>query len=93
MVIPRKTILKLLLRGIDDLSFIYTIKKDAKTKKDGRYGIRTKGIVAYYEKDHASLILLTAYKVGQENESITSRAIAISGMLISFIKNDIQTTY
>lgn len=90
VTIPESTLLKMLLRGVLNLSFVDQIQKEACRAKIGkRKGIKTlDGIVTYFERiSDDEVVVLTAYYVGRENESIGSRAVALSGLLTNIIRN------
>ena len=87
VTIPPTTLLKMLLRGISDLSFIDEILKDSPNCQIGeRRGLRTLGgIVTYYEKTIDEIIIVTAYLQGRESERLDMRIVALSNLLISMI--------
>lgn len=90
VTIPELTLLKMLLRGVLNLSFIDQIQKEAYRAKIGkRKGIKTlDGIVTYFERiSDDEVVVLTAYHIGRENESIGNRAVALSGLLTNIIRN------
>lgn len=89
VIIPETTLLKMILRGVLNISFMDQIKKEAARIKVGqRKGIRTQdGIVTYFERiNEGEAVVLTAYHVGRENESVKKRAIALTGVLVNMIK-------
>ena len=89
VIIPQKTIVKMLLRGVLNLSFIDEVQKQAQRAKVGkRKGLKTlDGIVTYFERvSDDEVVILTAYHVGRENENIQGRAVALSGLLANMIK-------
>lgn len=88
VTIPPTTLLKMLLRGITDLSFIDEVMKDSHNCNIGeRRGLRTLGgIVTYYEKTiNDEIIIVTTYLQGREEERLDERIIALSNLLINMI--------
>jgi hypothetical protein len=88
VTIPPTTLLKMLLRGICDLSFIDEVMKDSHNCKIGeRRGLRTLGgIVAYYEKTtNFEIIIVSTYLQGKEEERLDERIVALSNLLINMI--------
>jgi hypothetical protein len=85
--IPPTTLLKMLLRGIYNISFIdEVIKVSDKMHCGDRKGIRTlDGIIVYFEKVEDTTIILSAYLVGHEDEVLDNRITALSNLLISII--------
>lgn len=85
--IPPTTLLKMLLRGIYNISFIDEVLKESEKMQSGtRKGIRTlDGIIVYFEKRDDTIIVLSAYLVGHENDVLDSRITALSNLLISII--------
>lgn len=87
VTIPPTTLLKMLLRGISDLSFIDEVMKDSHNCNIGeRRGLRTLGgIVTYYEKTQTEIIIVTTYLQGREEERLDERIVALSNLLINMI--------
>jgi len=87
VTIPPTTLLKMLLRGISDLSFIDEVMKDSHNCNIGeRRGLRTLGgIVTYYEKTKTEIIIVTTYLQGREEEKLDERIVALSNLLINMI--------
>jgi len=89
VTIPATTLIKMLLRGVLDLSFINFVVKEAPSMKiNERKALKTiSGIVARFEKiSNDEVVVLSAYIQGRENESIQKRAIALSGMLTQILE-------
>jgi len=84
VIIPPKTVLKMLIRGITDLSFIGEIIKDAKQVQDGKKRrLRVNGLITYYTKHANQIIVLSTYLVGREDEVVDKRIRALFGLLIN----------
>lgn len=89
VTIPPKTLLKMLLRGVLNLSFVDETKKQSHRVEVGkRKGLKTHdGVVTYFERiSEDEVVVLTAYHVGRENENVQNRAIALSGLLTELIQ-------
>ena len=74
--------IKILLRGITDLSFIVEVLRDSAAKHSGKYRIRVNGVIAVYIKNDQYIHLLSAYLVGRENEPIENRIKGLFGLLV-----------
>lgn len=88
VTIPATTLIKILLRGVLNLSFIDLVVKEVPSMKiNERKALKTlNGIVARFEKvSNDEVVILSAYIQGREQESIQKRAIALSGMLTQII--------
>lgn len=85
---PPSTLIKILLRGVLDLSFIDLVVKETPSMKiNERKALKTlSGVVTRFEKvSNDEVVILSAYIQGREKESIQKRAIALSGMLTQII--------
>jgi len=85
ITIPPLTFVKFFLRGINNFSPMREIQKRAKsTLVNERVGFRTSDdIVVYFEKISLfECVVLTAYRVGKDKETVSYRAVALMGILL-----------
>jgi hypothetical protein len=87
--IPPASLLKIILRGINNLSFIDEVIKESSSMIFGeRRGLRTQdGIIVYFEKGNNQVTIVSAYLIGREHDILTERIKALFGYLIQIVSH------